>query len=46
MPGIMGQPYPMEFLLTPGKVTIVKESGGWKVGNEMIGGEVNAHFAR
>src|SRR5262249_50401075 len=21
MPGIMGQPYPMEFLLTPGKVT-------------------------
>src|SRR5436309_15636282 len=23
MPGIMGQPYPMEFLVTPGKVTIV-----------------------
>jgi hypothetical protein len=26
MPGIMGQPYPMEFLLTPGKVTIVLEA--------------------
>ena len=26
MPGIMGQPYPMEFLLTPGKVTIVIEA--------------------
>lgn len=26
MPGIMGQPYPMEFLLTPGKVTIVAEA--------------------
>ena len=26
MPGIMGQPYPMEFLLTPGKVTIVVEA--------------------
>ena len=25
MPRIMGQPYPMEFLLTPGKVTIVLE---------------------
>src|SRR2546426_110770 len=25
MPGIMGQPYPMEFLLTPGKVTIIIE---------------------
>src|SRR6185436_1624096 len=26
MPGIKGQPYPMEFLLTPGKVTIVIEA--------------------
>jgi hypothetical protein len=26
MPGIMGQPYPVEFLLTPGKVTIVIEA--------------------
>ena len=26
MPGIMGQPYPMEFLLTPGKVTLVIEA--------------------
>jgi hypothetical protein len=26
MPAIMGQPYPMEFLLTPGKVTIVVEA--------------------
>jgi hypothetical protein len=26
MPGIMGQPYPMEFLLTPGKITIVIEA--------------------
>ena len=26
MPGIMGQPYPLEFLLTPGKVTIVTEA--------------------
>jgi hypothetical protein len=26
MPGIMGQPYPMEFLFTPGKVTIVIEA--------------------
>jgi hypothetical protein len=26
MPGIMGQPYPMEFLLTPGKVTILIEA--------------------
>ncbi|MGH8248098.1 MAG: hypothetical protein ACREUU_16880 [Gammaproteobacteria bacterium] len=26
MPGIMGQPYPMELLLTPGKVTIVIEA--------------------
>jgi hypothetical protein len=26
MPGIMNQPYPMEFLLTPGKVTIVIEA--------------------
>ena len=26
MPGIMGQPYPMEFLLTPGVVTIVIEA--------------------
>ena len=26
MPGIMTQPYPMEFLLTPGKVTIVLEA--------------------
>jgi len=26
MPGIMGQPYPMEFLLTPGLVTIVVEA--------------------
>ena len=26
MPGIMGQPYPMEFLLTPGMVTIVIEA--------------------
>src|SRR3954469_8717346 len=26
MPGIMGQPYPMEFLVTPGKVTIVIEA--------------------
>jgi hypothetical protein len=26
MPGIMGQPYPMEFLLTPGKVTVVIEA--------------------
>ena len=26
MPGIMAQPYPMEFLLTPGKVTIVIEA--------------------
>ena len=26
MPGIMGQPYPMEFLITPGKVTIVIEA--------------------
>ena len=26
MPSIMGQPYPMEFLLTPGKLTIVIEA--------------------
>ena len=26
MPGVMGQPYPIEFLLTPGKVTIVVEA--------------------
>src|SRR5262245_5337860 len=26
MPGIMNQPYPMEFLLTPGKITIVIEA--------------------
>jgi hypothetical protein len=26
MPGIMGQPYPMEFLLTPGQVAIVIEA--------------------
>jgi hypothetical protein len=26
MPGIMAQPYPMEFLITPGKVTIVIEA--------------------
>ena len=26
MPGIMGQPYPMEFLMTPGLVTIVIEA--------------------
>jgi hypothetical protein len=26
MPGVMGQPYPYEFLLTPGKVTIVGEA--------------------
>src|SRR6185436_10463409 len=26
MPGIMGQPYPMEFLLTPGLVTVVIEA--------------------
>jgi hypothetical protein len=26
MPGIMGHPYPMEFLLTPGQVTIVIEA--------------------
>jgi hypothetical protein len=26
MPGIMGQPYPIEFLLTPGKVTLVIEA--------------------
>jgi len=26
MPGIMGQPYPMEFLMTPGMVTIVIEA--------------------
>jgi hypothetical protein len=26
MPGIMSQPYPMEFLMTPGKVTIVLEA--------------------
>ncbi len=26
MPGIMSQPYPMEFLLTPGQVTIVIEA--------------------
>lgn len=26
MPGIMGQPYPMEFLLTPGQVTIIIEA--------------------
>jgi hypothetical protein len=26
MPGIMNQPYPMEFLLTPGKLTIVIEA--------------------
>ncbi len=26
MPAIMGQPYPMEFLITPGKVTIVIEA--------------------
>ena len=26
MPGIMGQPYPMEILFTPGKVTIVLEA--------------------
>jgi len=26
MPGIMTQPYPMEFLLTPGKLTIVIEA--------------------
>ncbi|MEP7314448.1 MAG: hypothetical protein ABI859_17820, partial [Pseudomonadota bacterium] len=26
MPGIMGQPYPLEFLLTPGKVTIITEA--------------------
>lgn len=26
MPGIMSQPYPMEFLMTPGKVTIILEA--------------------
>ncbi len=26
MPGIMNQPYPMEFLMTPGKVTIIIEA--------------------
>jgi hypothetical protein len=26
MPGVMGQPYPYEFLLTPGKLTIVGEA--------------------
>ena len=26
MPGVMGQPYPYEFLLTPGKVTIIGEA--------------------
>lgn len=26
MPGIMGQPYPMEFILSPGKMTIVIEA--------------------
>src|SRR4029078_10092378 len=26
MPGVMGQPYPYEFMLTPGKVTIVGEA--------------------
>ena len=26
MPGIMTQPYPMEFLITPGKVTIITEA--------------------
>jgi hypothetical protein len=26
LPGIMGQPYPMEFLMTPGQVTIVIEA--------------------
>jgi hypothetical protein len=26
MPGIMGQPYPMEFLMTPGQVTILIEA--------------------
>lgn len=26
MPSIMGQPYPMEFLMTPGKVTIILEA--------------------
>jgi hypothetical protein len=26
MPGMMGQPYPYEFLLTPGKVTIIGEA--------------------
>jgi hypothetical protein len=26
MPGIMGQPYPLEFLLTPGQVTIISEA--------------------
>jgi hypothetical protein len=26
MPGIMNQPYPMEFLMTPGKVTVVIEA--------------------
>ena len=26
MPGIMGQPYPMEFLMTPGQITIVIEA--------------------
>ncbi len=26
MPGIMGEPYPMEFLLTPGQVTIIIEA--------------------
>ena len=26
LPGIMGQPYPLEFLLTPGQVTIISEA--------------------
>jgi hypothetical protein len=26
MPGVMGQPYPYEFLMTPGKVTIIGEA--------------------
>jgi hypothetical protein len=26
MPGIMNQPYPMEFLLTPGKITVIIEA--------------------
>ncbi|HEY4361968.1 MAG TPA: hypothetical protein VGN17_13405 [Bryobacteraceae bacterium] len=26
LPGIMGQPYPIEFILTPGKVTVISEA--------------------